>query len=71
MDALKRSIAMAELSIALLLEAHDRLEDLCGKVEDGKLGQQCGETIKHIAAQVGNLRQELTFLKTWLAERGQ
>ncbi len=71
MDALKRSVAMAELSIALLLEAHDRLQHLCGKVEDGKISQECGETMKHIAAQVRNLRQELTFLKTWLAERGQ
>ncbi len=67
MDAIQSTLAMAELSIALLLEAKDRLEWLCSDLEESKK-EECTATIKHISAQVENLRGQMSVLKRWLTE---
>jgi hypothetical protein len=58
-----QALALMDVSIALLHEAYDRLESLCGILPDSEHKHECSETARHIHAHLRTLNDQMVQLR--------
>ena len=59
-----QTLALMDISIALLHEAYDRLENLCRILPDSTHRSECSETARHIHAHLRTLNQQMSALRS-------
>jgi hypothetical protein len=58
-----QTLALMDVSIALLHESYDRLESLCRILPDSAHRDECSETARHIHAHLQTLDQQMAALR--------